>query len=226
MNKHSLTVTKREVLGKNVKKLRREGILPANIYGRDIKSEAVQVALKDFQVTFKETGETGLLYLKFEGKERPVLIHNVQLDYITQLPVHADFYQVNLKEKVKTMVPVVLIGEAAAVTDKVGTLLQTLNEIEVEALPTDLPEHFEVDVTKLAAVNDQITIADLKKVNGVEILTEPTQTIVKISELVEPEPEPVVEAPAEGSSSAEATANKETATEEAAKDETPKKEEK
>jgi large subunit ribosomal protein L25 len=221
MNKHTLTVTRREVLGKNSKKLRRVGILPANIYGRDIASEAVQVALKDFQGTFKATGETGLLYLKLDGKERPVLIHNVQLDYITQLPVHADFYQVNLKEKVKTMVPVVLVGEAQAVTDKVGTLLQTLNEIEVEALPTDLPEHFEVDVTKLAAVNDQITIEDLKKINGVEILTEPTQTIVKISELVEPEPEPVVETPAEGetaaaegeekadSTSAEATANKE-----------------
>src|SRR5258706_15170756 len=99
MNKHTLTVTKREVMGKNVKKLRRDGIMPANIYGRDIKSEAVQVAFKDFQKTFKETGETGLLYLKLDSKEHPVLIHNVQLDYITQLPVHADFYQVNLKEK-------------------------------------------------------------------------------------------------------------------------------
>lgn len=200
MQKNTITVTKRDVLGKKVKKLRREGILPANIYGRDVASAAVQVPYKDFQKIYKETGETGLLYLTLEGKQRPVLIHNVQLDYITQKPLHADFYQVNLKEKVKTMVPVVITGEAKAVSEKVGTLLQTLNEIEVEALPTELPENFEVDVTHLAAVDDQITVGDLKKADGVEILTDAGQTIVKIAQLVEPEPEPTVEetAPTEG----------------------------
>ena len=228
MNKHTLKVTKREIAGKKVRKLRREGILPCNIYGRDIASEAVQVPFVEFEKVYKETGETGLLYLDLGGKQRPVLIHNVQLDYVSQKPIHADFYQVNLKEKVKTMVPVVLTGEAAAVTEKVGTLLQTLNEIEVEALPTDLPEKFEIDITKLAAVDDQITVEDLPKESGVEILTEPTQTIVKISELVEPEPEPVVEeAPAEGEEGAEATEEgKEGESAEEAAKESPEKEEK
>lgn len=205
MKKHLLTVTKRDVFGKKVKKLRKEGTLPGNIYGKDVTSTAVQLPLQEFEKTYKETGETGLVYLSFEGKERPVLIHNVQLDYITQGPIHADFYQVNLKEKVKTMVPIVTVGESQAVADKIGLLLQTLTEVEVEALPTDLPERFEVDVTKLAAINDQITIADLPVPSGVGILTEPSQTVVKISELVEPEPEPTKEeTPVEGEETAEA----------------------
>src|SRR5436305_545932 len=158
MKKQVLKVSKREVTGKKVKKLRKEGILPANIYGKSVESLAVQLPVKEFQDMYKEVGETGLVELEIGSEKRPVLIHNVQLDYLTQAPVHADFYQVNLKEKIKTMVPVILVGKAKAETDKLGLLMQTLNEIEVEALPTDLPEKFEIDVTNLAAVNDQITI--------------------------------------------------------------------
>jgi large subunit ribosomal protein L25 len=198
MQKHSLTVAKREVNGKKVRHLRKKGLLPANIYGKAIESVAVQVGLKEFEHTFKETGETGLIELHLDGQKRPVLIHNVQLDYLTQEPIHADFYQVNLKEKIKTMIPVVLVGEAQAVAEKLGMLLHTLNEIEVEALPGNLPENFEVDVTKLATLNDQITVGDLQTGEGVEILTDPTQVVAKISELVtQEEPEPVVTA-AEG----------------------------
>jgi len=204
MNKHSLTVSKRDVLGKKVKKLRKDGILPANIYGKDIKSISVQVPFKDFIKVFKDAGETGLVELTLSGEKRPVLIHNVQLDYMTQEPVHADFYQVNLKEKVKTMVPVVLTGEPKAVADKLGLLLQTLNELEVEALPADLPEKIEVDVTKLASVNDQITVEDITPPTGVEILTDNGQTIAKISELVTEEAKQQAAAEAEASAEAKA----------------------
>lgn len=187
MKKHTLTVTKREVFGKKLKRLRAEGVLPANIYGKAVTSTAVQVPLKDFEKVYKEARETGLVDLRFGAESRPVLIHNVQLDYMTQEPVHADFYQVNLQEKIKTMVPIVLIGEAKAVLEKLGLLLQTLHEVEVEALPGDLPEKFELDVTNLAVVNDQLTIADLKKLDRVEILSDQGQTIAKISELISQE---------------------------------------
>lgn len=184
MKRHKLTVTKRGVLGKKVKKLRKEGILPANIYGKDLKSTSVQVPYKDFEAIYEEAGETGLIDIEVDGQLRPVLIHNVQIDHLTRLPLHADFYQVNLKEKVKTMVPIVVAGEPKAVSDKIGLLLQPLAEIEVEALPEDLPENIEVNVENLAAVDDQITVADLKLPKGIEVLSEPSQVIVKIAELV------------------------------------------
>lgn len=184
MQKHTLKVEPRDVVGKKVKKLRKQGLLPGNVYGKGVTSAAVQVNLKDFEATYKETGETGLVELHIGSDVRPVLIQNVQLDYTTQQPIHADFYQVNLKEKVKAMVPVVLVGEPKAVSDKLGLLLQTLNGIEVEALPTDLPENFEVNVENLAAVNDQIAVGDLKASQGVEILSDKEQVVAKIGELV------------------------------------------
>ncbi len=184
MKRIKLVVEKRKVLGKKVKKLRKDGILPANIYGKDVKSLAVQVSVKEFDKVYKEAGVTGLVDVEIDSEVRPSLIHNVQLDYMTQLPVHADFYQVNLKEKVKTMAPIVLTGEAKAVTDKVGIILQPLAEIEVEALPTDLPENIEVNIEHLAAIDEQIAVSDLKIPQGVIVLTDPSQVVVKVGELI------------------------------------------
>src|SRR5579872_3810820 len=109
MQKHVLKVEKRDVFGKKLKALRKTGMLPANIYGKNVPSVAVQLPLKDFIETYKVTGETGLLELHLGSETKPALIHSVQLDYVKNTPVHADFYQVNLKEKVTTMVPVVLV---------------------------------------------------------------------------------------------------------------------
>lgn len=184
MKKISLSVTPRKVLGKKVKKLRKEGVLPANVYGKDVKSESVQVPFKEFEKVYKEAGETGLVELQVEGKVRPVLIHNIQFDPVSHEPLHADFYQVNLKEKVKTMVPLSFVGEPAAVTNKVGILLEQLSEVEVEALPTDLPENIEVNVEKLANIDEQITVGDIKAPTGVTLLTDAGQVVAKIGELV------------------------------------------
>lgn len=200
MKRHQLKVEKRKVLGKQVKKLRKEGILPANIYGKDIKSTSVQVSLKDFVPVFKEVGETGLVDLDLEGKIIPVLIHNPQTDYRDNV-LHADFYQVNLKEKVRTMVPLVVIGEPKAETEKVGLLMNILSEIEIEALPEDLPENIEVNVEHLAQVDEQITVADLKVPANVTVLTDASQVVSKIGELVSKE---AAEQAAEEAAAAEA----------------------
>ncbi len=206
MKRPLLHAEERKILGKKVKKLRKEGVLPCNVYGKGLTSLALQVKLDDFQTVFKEVGETGLIDLTVNGDAKPVLIKNLQMNYKFQTPLHADFYQVNLKEKVKAMVPLTLIGEAQAVIDKVGLLLQTLSEVEIEALPDQLPERIEVPVEHLAAIDDHITVADLKTPEGVAILTDPGQAVAKISELVveEPEPAPAEEAaPAEGEAAAE-----------------------
>lgn len=197
----TLIAEKRTILGKEVKKLRRDGKLPANVYGKGLESTSIQVETKVFEDLFKQVGETGLIDLQFEGSSHPVLVKNIQLKYPLRTPLHVDFYQVNLKEKVKTMVPLEVIGEAKAVADNIGILIQQVNEVEVEALPTDLPEKIEVNVEDLAAVGDSVTVTDLKVTGDVTILNDPEQIIVKIEEPVVEEPEP--EEPTEGEAASE-----------------------
>ena len=202
--KHPVLIAEeRKLLGKKVKQLRREGLMPANVYGKGLASVALQVKLSDFQVVFKEVGATGLVQLKIGNEKRPVLVKNIQMDYSTSLPLHADFYQVNLKEKVKAMVPVELTGEASAVKEKIGVLLQTISEVEVEALPDRIPEHIEVNIEALGEIGAGITVGDLKVEEGVEVLTDAGVTIVRIAEPAKEEPVEVpAEAGAEGQSEA------------------------
>lgn len=190
-----LTVTKRKVLGRKVKKLRAEGVLPANVYGKKIKSLAVQLDLKVFLPIYQKTGETGVVELKVTGepKVRPVLIHNVQFDSVSDQPLHADFYQVNLKEKITSDIPIEIVSESPAVIQKLGVLIQPLSEVEVEALPTDLPDRFEVDISSLKKIDDAVTVGDLKPPAGVKILTLPKEILAKIEPLAKEEAPPPVE---------------------------------
>jgi large subunit ribosomal protein L25 len=180
--KVKLLVEKRKLNGSKVKLLRKQAILPANIYGRKVKSLAVQVDLKAFLPILKETGETGLVELKVKGEDkiRPVLIHNVQYHAVNDEPLHADFYQVDLKEKVTTKIPVELVSESPAVKNKIGILIQPLNEIEVEALPTDLPEKIEVNISSLEKINDAVLLKEVKLDTGVKVLSDVNQILVKI----------------------------------------------
>ncbi|HVZ66815.1 MAG TPA: 50S ribosomal protein L25 [Patescibacteria group bacterium] len=202
--RESLKVTKRTILGKKIKKLRRDGILPANVYGKDMKSEAVQVAVKDFLEVYHVAHETGLVDLGLDNQTIPVLIHSVQIDPKSQMPLHADFFKVNLREKITAKIPVVAVGEPKAVADKVGLLEQPISEIEVEALPTDLPEKIEVNVENLAAVDEQVLVSDLKVDAGVTVLSEESQVVFKIGELVTKEMEE--QAAADEAETAEAAA--------------------
>ena len=192
-----LEAKKRTVTGKRVKNLREAHVLPATIYGKTTKPISIQVEGDTFDRTFQQTGETGLIQLTVDGEKHPVLVKNVQRDPVSGLPVHVEFHQVSLKEKIHAKVPIVFIGESQAVKEKVGTLLQLLSEIEVEALPTDLPEHIEVDVSRLINVNDHMTVKELSMPENVALLTDPEIMVVKIGELLAPEPEPTP-APVEG----------------------------
>jgi large subunit ribosomal protein L25 len=180
--KEELKVEKRKLSGRKVRKLRKEGLLPANIYGKKIKSLAVQLALKDFLPVWQKVGETGIVELKTGGEKeiRPVLIHNVQVDPVSDLPLHVDFHQVDLKEKIISAIPVEIVGESPAVEQKIGILIQPLDEVEVEALPTDLPDQFMVNVGSLKEINQLITVSELKVPPGVKILTSAKEVLVKI----------------------------------------------
>lgn len=210
MNKREkLVVNKREITGKKVRKLRHEGLLPANVYGADMTSIAVQLPLKDFNKVFNIVHETGLVDLELDGTTLPVLIKNVHMNYVTDTPLHADFHKVNLKEKITAKIPVEAVGEPKATTEKIGLLEQPMMEVEVEALPTDLPEKIEVNVENLAAVDEQILVSDLKVPAGVEILSEAGQVVFKIGELITKEMEEQMAADAAETEAAVADASSE-----------------
>ena len=228
MDKKVLKAEERKLSGRKVKTLRLQGLLPANIYGKKIKSTAIQVNLKDFEKLYKEVGETGLLDLEIGKDVRPVLIHNLQVNPKTDVLIHVDFLQVDLKVKVTAEVPVELVGESPATKQGIGTVVQQINDIEVEALPTDLPEKFEVSVETLTEVDQAIYVKDLKvDRTKVEIKTDPESIVVKVEP---PQKEEVVETPivpvgAEGEITPEGAATEKPASEgaEVPKEETPQK---
>lgn len=193
MNKLTLKAEARTISGRKVKNLRKEGILPGNVSGKKIKSESIQVNFKDFEKVYKEVGETGLLTLEIGKEEKPVLVHNLQVNPVSDVPVHVDFLQVDLKEKVEADVPVELTGESPAEKQAIGTVVQHLNEVKVEALPTDLPEKFVVDVSELSEVDQAIFIKDLKVDRSkVDVKNDAEEIVVKVEP---PQKEEVVETP-------------------------------
>jgi len=195
MDKTKLSAKERAELGKKVKKLRAAGLLPANIFGKTIKSKALSVDRKEFTKTFRKVGETGLVELEVGTTTHPVLVHRVQRDPKSDEPIHVDFHEVNLKEKIVTNVPVVLVGESPAEKSGVGLVLQTLNEVEVECLPADIPHNFEINVDKLEEVGQTVHVKDIKvEREKVEIKNDPEEVIVSLqtAEMKEEEPEPEV----------------------------------
>ncbi|MBI3981152.1 50S ribosomal protein L25 [Candidatus Microgenomates bacterium] len=228
MKKEKLSVKKRTVLGKKVKKLRKQGIVPATLYGKKVKSLSLELDLKTFRQVYSKTGETGLIELLVEGEkeERPVLIHNLQLDPLTEQILHTDFYQVDLKEKVTSTVPVVAKGESPAVTERRGVLLQPLSEVEVEALPQDLPDHLEANIEGLTEVDQAVLVKDLIfDKNKVTILTKQEELVFKIGSLVTKEAEEELKAE-EAKAAAEAKEGEVVESETAAVKEEPKSTEK
>ena len=196
MKSISLDAKEREITGKKVKKLRKEGLLPITVYGSGIKSVSLSVPIKEFSIVYRQAGETGLVELKFAGKSEHTLISNVQIHPVNRSIIHAEFHAVKLTEKIKAKVPVELVGESPAVQNKIGVLLQTLNEIEVEALPTDLPEKIEVEVGKLSEIDQQVIVSDLKIPSGVVALTPGEEVVVKVAPAVSEETKKELEAAA------------------------------
>lgn len=195
MERTSIKVEARKILGKKVKKLRSEGLVPANIFGKGIKSIAVSVDLKEFQKAFRESGETALLDVKLGSEVYPSLIHNLQRDPKRDFVIHVDFHKVNLKEKITTAVPVVLEGESQVVKSGEGLLLQTINEIEVECLPTDIPAHIVINAEKLTEVGQSVHVKDLKvDRDKVAITNDPEEVVVTVqtAEMKEEVLEPVI----------------------------------
>lgn len=189
MSKHTFKAEVRTITGRKVKALRMKGLIPAVVYGKEAKTANLQISAKEFNKLHSQAGESTLVYLQVEGEkeDRPVLIRQVVNDAVNESVLHVDFHQVNLKEKVKAAVPLKLIGESPAEKDKLGILVQQLTEVEVEALPTEMPEIFEIDVTVLTELGQSIMVSDIKVSAKVEVLTDKTQVIAKIEQLAKEE---------------------------------------
>lgn len=191
----TLSAKIRKDLGKKVKSLRKRGILPAVLYGPKIKTQSLEIDLKEFEKIYHETGESSLISLEIENKKTPVLIHDVQKDPLTERPIHVDFYQPSLKEEIEVRVPLIFEGEAPAVKELGGTLVKNISEIEVKALPQNLPHEIKIDISKLKTFKDNILIKDLKLPEGVKILRNPEEILAFVAqpEKVEEELEKPIE---------------------------------
>lgn len=200
MDKHTISVQPRTIVGRAVKQLRAQGLVPANIFGRDLSSQSIQLNSKEFSKLFKKVGESALYYLQIEGEkiEHPVLVKEVMIHPVSGQLLHISFHQVDLKQKVETKVPVELVGESPAQKEGLGVLVQQLDTVEVEALPTDIPEKIQLDISGLTEVGAALHVSDITvNTSKVTILTEADALIVQISALAKEEvAEPV--APVEG----------------------------
>jgi len=186
-----LAAEKRTLKGKKVKRLRAEGIVPATLYGKGMESVTLQMEEREVEKVWESVGESGLVDLMVEKEEAlPVLLRNPQYGVVSDDLIHIDCYKVNLKEKIVANVPIELVGESFSVKNG-NILVEITAEVEVEALPTDLPEKFVVDLSALKTVEDVITVADLEfDKEKIEIKTAEDQLIAKTEE---PKEEEVIE---------------------------------
>ena len=162
------------------KKARIQGAVLAVLYGPKAKPLSLSVDKKEFEKVFGAAGESSLVSLDLGTDKTPVLIREVQRHPLSGDPIHADFYQPRLDQKIKIMVPLVLEGEAPAQKDLEGTLIQNIHEVEVEALPQELPHEIQVNVAKLATFEDYILVKDLQVASGVQILHDKEAIVAQV----------------------------------------------
>jgi large subunit ribosomal protein L25 len=172
----------RKIVGKKVKRLRADGWIPAVVFGADLDSLSIKLAERDLAKALQEAGATALIDLYVEGEEEPhtVLARDIQRDILTSRLQHVDFYQVRLDQMVRTSPALDFVGESPLVESGAAVLVQVLNRLEVECLPTDLIDSIEVDVTRLEKMGDSITIGDLFVPSGVTILADPDDVVASV----------------------------------------------
>src|SRR5579859_5578434 len=169
----TLNAERRTVLGKQVKHLRREGILPGNIYGHHQESQAVQVNAHELERALKTHGATQLyrMVIAPDGKEETVMVRHITRQPATNVIQHIDFFHVKMTEVMRAKVPVRLVGEAPAVKRLDGVLIQSLDYAEVEALPAELPEALELDISDMEELNTSRHASALKIPRKVTLIT-------------------------------------------------------
>lgn len=181
MEKVVLKAEKREVVGKQVKALRREGKLPGVIYGRHVEPIAISLEAHSTGLAMTKLTSSSLVTINLDGTEYPALVRDRQRDYIKGNLTHVDFLAVDLNEKIRTFVGVHYVGVSGAVKDYNGVLVHNLEQLEVECLPTDLPERIEIDISVLAKIGDGIRVHDVKISDSVRIVTDGDEMVAVVT---------------------------------------------
>jgi large subunit ribosomal protein L25 len=206
VDKIELKVASREILGKRVKHLRRQGITPVHVFGHGIESLALQCDTKELERVLSRAGQTRLIDLKLakEKKPRTVVVREFDRDWRRGELVHVDFYQVKMEEKIRLEIPVVLIGEAPALKAKTNMLDHALGTLTVECLPAKIPGSIEVDISSLTELDQTIRVKDITLDKDITVLNNPDLVVAKISlRPVEKVEEKVVEEVVEAEAKAE-----------------------
>lgn len=173
----------RTVLGKKVARLRREGRLPANVYGKGIESQAVDLDAREFSRTIKQAGLRAMIQLSVDGEAAPryVILRGITRKGGTGDPIHIDFFQVDPSIPIQANVPLRLTGEAPAVRDLAGTLLSSIDVVAVRCKPLDIPDAIVVDLGGLKGFDVSIKVGDIEPPAGVEILTDPAVVVATVN---------------------------------------------
>lgn len=175
----TITAQKRDIQGKKVRNLRKQGFLPAVVYGGGKSAESITVKEAEFLKLWKSAGESTVVELDIGKEKKNVLIHDVDIDPLKDNPIHVDFYAVDMTKKIHVDVLLEFIGESDAVKAG-GILVKVLHALKVEALPNDLPHSILIDISQLKAAGDSITVKDVKIPKGVKILDNPEETVVMV----------------------------------------------
>ena len=179
-----IKATKREG-GINLDTFRKQGEIPAVFYGVGKDTTSIAVSTVEFKKVWRDAGESSAVKISLAGGDIDVLIHEVQVDPVTDEPIHVDFLVIDMKKKIKVKVPVVFEGISNAVKSGIGNLVKVLHEIEIEALPADLPHDLIADISKLETLKDQVFISDIRLPAGVIVINNPTDVVASIVEQVE-----------------------------------------
>ena len=171
--------------------LRKSGKIPAVFYGAGQDTTSITISNVEFKKVWREAGESSAVKIQTEGGEVDVLIHEVQVDPVTDEPIHVDFLAIDMKKKIRVKVPLEFEGVSLAVKGGLGNLVKVLHEIEVEALPADLPHNLLADISKLETVEDNIFVSDIKLPVGVVAITPLTDVVASIVLQVEEKEEVV-----------------------------------
>ena len=202
----SLAAEPRTITGKKVAAIRRDGRLPAVVFGHGIDSESVSIDSHEFEQLRRQVGQNALIDLSVDGKgARPVLVHGVQVHPVNRRPLHVDLFLVRMTEELIVDVPLVSTGISRAVEDENGTVLHPIESVRVKALPDHLPQSIEYAIDSLVDFDAVIKVSDLTIPGDVTLLTDPDEIVAKVQPpRVEVEPEPVVaEGEEEGEEGAE-----------------------
>ena len=177
MDKVVLKAVKRDVIGKQVKAMRREGQLPAVIYGRHLEPIAISLEAHAASLVMSKLSSSSLVTIDLEGKEYPALVRERQRNFIKGNLTHIDFMAVDLTEKIRATVRLEFVGVSGAVKDYNAVLVKNIEKLEVECLPTDLPERLAIDIAALALVGNSIRVRDLAISDAIRILNDEDETI-------------------------------------------------